>query len=83
MSLQKHFHRNEHWIVVSGSALVSIGAEEVFLKANQSTYIPMGQTHRLENPGIIPLVLIEVQMGEYLGEDDIVRLKDDYARESR
>ncbi|MDD7567598.1 MAG: mannose-1-phosphate guanylyltransferase/mannose-6-phosphate isomerase [Helicobacter sp.] len=83
LSLQKHFHRNEHWIVVSGSALVSIGAEEVFLKANQSTYIPMGQTHRLENPGIIPLVLIEVQMGEYLGEDDIVRLKDDYARESR
>lgn len=80
LSLQKHFHRNEHWIVVSGSAIVQIGEREVFLKANESTYIPMGASHRLENPGKIPLVLIEVQMGEYLGEDDIVRLEDDYKR---
>lgn len=81
LSLQKHFHRNEHWIVVSGSALVQIGEKEVFLKANESTYIPMGAPHRLENPGKIPLVLIEVQMGEYLGEDDIVRIEDDYKRQ--
>lgn len=81
LSLQKHHHRNEHWIVVSGSAIVQIGEETSFLKANESTYIPMGKVHRLENPGILPLVLIEVQMGEYLGEDDIVRLSDDYARE--
>lgn len=80
LSLQKHYHRNEHWIVVSGSALVSVGDEQRFLKANQSTYIPMGEKHRLENPGVLPLVLIEVQMGEYLGEDDIVRFDDDYAR---
>lgn len=80
LSLQKHFHRNEHWIIVNGSALVTINGKETFLKANQSTYIPMGQTNRLENPGIIPLVMIEVQVGEYLGEDDIVRLEDDYLR---
>ena len=80
LSLQKHHHRNEHWIVVSGSAIVTIGEKESFLKANESTYIPMGEVHRLENPGILPLVLIEVQMGEYLGEDDIVRLSDDYKR---
>ncbi|TLD97334.1 mannose-1-phosphate guanylyltransferase/mannose-6-phosphate isomerase [Helicobacter jaachi] len=80
LSLQKHYHRNEHWIVVSGSAYVSIGEQKSFLKANQSTYIPMGELHRLENPGVLPLVLIEVQMGEYLGEDDIVRLSDDYKR---
>ncbi len=81
LSLQKHYHRNEHWIVVSGSAIITIGEKESFLKANESTYIPMGEVHRLENPGILPLVLIEVQMGEYLGEDDIVRLSDDYQRE--
>lgn len=80
LSLQKHFHRNEHWIIVNGSALVQVGEKEIFLQTNQSTYIPMGQSHRLENPGKIPLVVIEVQMGEYLGEDDIVRLADDYAR---
>lgn len=80
LSLQKHHHRNEHWIVVSGSAIVTIGEKSSFLKANESTYIPMGCVHRLENPGILPLVLIEVQMGEYLGEDDIVRLSDDYKR---
>ena len=81
MSLQKHYHRNELGIVVSGSAIITIGEKESFLKANESTYIPMGEVHRLENPGILPLVLIEVQMGEYLGEDDIVRLSDDYQRE--
>ncbi|ANV98718.1 mannose-1-phosphate guanylyltransferase/mannose-6-phosphate isomerase [Helicobacter enhydrae] len=80
LSLQKHFHRNEHWIVVSGSALVTNGDEEMFLHSNQSTYIPMGSPHRLANPGKIDLVLIEVQMGEYVGEDDIVRLEDDFAR---
>lgn len=80
LSLQKHFHRNEHWIIVSGSAIVRIGDKEQFLNANQSTYIPAGELHRLENPAILPLVLIEVQMGEYLGEDDIVRVEDDYKR---
>ena len=80
LSLQKHFHRSEHWIVVSGSAVVTLGDEEFLLKANESTYIPMGQIHRLENPGKIDLVMIEVQVGEYLGEDDIVRLEDDFNR---
>ncbi|OHU82618.1 mannose-1-phosphate guanylyltransferase/mannose-6-phosphate isomerase [Helicobacter sp. CLO-3] len=80
LSLQKHFHRNEHWIIVNGSAIVRVGDQEIFLQSNQSTYIPMGQAHRLENPGKIPLVVIEVQMGEYLGEDDIVRMEDDYLR---
>lgn len=81
LSLQKHYHRNEHWIVVSGSALVQIEDKEIFLSPNQSTYIPMGYAHRLTNPGTIDLVMIEVQVGEYLGEDDIVRLSDDYARQ--
>lgn len=80
LSLQKHYHRNEHWIVVSGSALVKIGESEIFLQKNQSTYIPMGTPHRLENPGQIDLVMIEVQMGDYVGEDDIVRIEDDYHR---
>ena len=80
LSLQKHFHRNEHWVVVRGSAVVTLEGREFFLKANESTYIPMGHTHRLENPGKIELVMIEVQVGEYLGEDDIVRLEDDYRR---
>lgn len=80
LSLQKHYHRNEHWIVVSGSAIVQIDDKEIFLSPNQSTYIPMGHAHRLTNPGTIDLVMIEVQVGEYLGEDDIVRLDDDYAR---
>ena len=78
LSLQTHQHRNEHWIVVSGTAKVVCGEEESFLATNQSTYIPACTTHRLENPGTIPLVLIEVQSGEYLGEDDIVRLQSDY-----
>ena len=80
LSLQKHFHRNEHWVVVSGSAIVTLGEKEFFLKENESTYIPMGQVHRLENPGKIDLVMIEVQVGGYLGEDDIVRLEDDFNR---
>ena len=80
LSLQKHYHRNEHWIVVSGSAMVQIGDKEIFLRPNESTYIPMGTVHRLTNLGTIDLVMIEVQVGEYLGEDDIVRLDDDYAR---
>ncbi|MDO7253782.1 mannose-1-phosphate guanylyltransferase/mannose-6-phosphate isomerase [Helicobacter cappadocius] len=80
LSLQKHFHRNEHWVVVSGSANVKSGDKEIFLKANESTYIPMGQLHRLENQGKIDLVIIEIQVGEYLGEDDIVRIEDDFRR---
>lgn len=80
LSLQKHYHRNEHWIVVAGSAIVRIDDEEIFLKTNESTYIPMGVKHRLENKGKIDLVIIEVQVGEYLGEDDIVRFEDDYKR---
>jgi len=78
LSLQTHQHRNEHWIVVSGTAKVTCGSHESFLATNQSTYIPACTTHRLENPGTIPLVLIEVQSGEYLGEDDIVRIQSDY-----
>lgn len=80
LSLQKHFHRNEHWIVVSGTAIVRVGQSEKIVRANESTYIPMGETHRLLNPGKIDLVLIEAQVGEYLEEDDIVRLDDDFKR---
>ena len=80
LSLQMHHHRSEHWIVVSGTAKVNCGDREEILFSNQSTYVPQCTTHRLENPGVIPLVLIEVQNGEYLGEDDIVRFQDDYAR---
>ncbi len=80
LSLQMHHHRSEHWIVVSGTAKVVCGELEVMLSNNQSTYVPQCTSHRLENPGVIPLVLIEVQNGEYLGEDDIVRYQDDYAR---
>ncbi len=80
LSLQKHFHRSEHWIVTSGTAIVTVGDKETILKANESTYIPMGFVHRLENPGLIPLVIIEAQVGEYLKEDDIVRFEDDYNR---
>lgn len=80
LSLQKHFHRSEHWIVVSGTALVRVGDEEKMVKANESVYIPMGEKHRLENPGKIPLVLVEAQVGEYTGEDDIVRMEDDFKR---
>jgi len=80
LSLQKHFHRSEHWIVVSGTATVTRGEDEYLVRANESTYIPMGEIHRLENVGKIPLVMIEAQVGEYLGEDDIVRLSDDFKR---
>lgn len=80
LSLQKHFHRNEHWIVVSGSACVNVGDRELFLQSNESTYIPMGTPHRLSNQGKLDLVMIEVQVGEYVGEDDIVRLEDDFHR---
>lgn len=80
LSLQMHHHRSEHWIVVSGTAKVVCGDKEQMVYSNQSTYVPCGTSHRLENPGVIPLVLIEVQNGEYLGEDDIVRYQDDYSR---
>ena len=80
LSVQMHHHRAEHWIVVSGTAQVTIGEKEFLVTENQSTYIPVGQVHCLENPGVIPLELIEVQSGSYLGEDDIVRLKDQYGR---
>ena len=80
LSLQMHHHRAEHWIVVKGTAKVVMGDQENILSENQSTYIPLGVTHRLENPGVIPLELIEVQSGSYLGEDDIVRFEDIYGR---
>jgi mannose-1-phosphate guanylyltransferase/mannose-6-phosphate isomerase len=80
LSLQMHHHRAEHWIVVSGTAEVTRGDETILLSENQSTYIPLGVTHRLRNPGVLPLELIEVQSGSYLGEDDIVRLEDTYGR---
>ena len=80
LSLQKHFHRNEHWIVVSGTATVTVDGETKLLRPNESTYIKMGQVHRLENDGKIDLVMIEVQVGEYTGEDDIVRIEDIYSR---
>ena len=80
LSLQKHFHRNEHWIVLSGTATVTVGKNKKLVRANESVYIPMGKKHRLENEGKIDLVLIEVQVGEYLEEDDIVRYEDDYKR---
>ena len=80
LSLQMHHHRAEHWIVVSGTARVTRGEEEFILSENESTYIPLGVTHRLENPGTIPLKIIEVQSGTYLGEDDIVRFEDKYGR---
>jgi mannose-1-phosphate guanylyltransferase/mannose-1-phosphate guanylyltransferase/mannose-6-phosphate isomerase len=80
LSLQKHFHRAEHWVVVSGTALVQRDAEQILLRENESVYLPLGCIHRMENPGMIPLVLIEVQSGSYLGEDDIVRFEDNYGR---
>jgi mannose-1-phosphate guanylyltransferase/mannose-6-phosphate isomerase len=80
LSLQKHFHRAEHWVVVRGTALVERDGESTLLRENESIYIPIGASHRLENPGKLPLHLIEVQSGAYLGEDDIVRLADNYGR---
>ena len=81
LSSQLHHHRYEHWVVVSGTARVENGDQTILLRENESTYIPLGTTHRLENPGVIPLELIEVQIGSYLGEDDIVRFDDEYGRE--
>jgi mannose-1-phosphate guanylyltransferase / mannose-6-phosphate isomerase len=80
LSLQKHFHRSEHWVVVRGTAEVTIGDKVVLVHENESIYVPMGAEHRLANPGKIPLELIEVQVGSYLGEDDIVRIEDVYRR---
>jgi mannose-1-phosphate guanylyltransferase/mannose-6-phosphate isomerase len=80
LSLQKHHHRAEHWIVVSGTAEVTNGDKVILLTENQSTYIPLGEVHRLANPGKVPLEIIEVQSGSYLGEDDIVRFEDTYGR---
>ncbi|WP_439579557.1 mannose-1-phosphate guanylyltransferase/mannose-6-phosphate isomerase [Elioraea sp.] len=80
LSLQKHFHRAEHWVVVNGTALVTRDAETLMVRENESVYLPLGCVHRLENPGKIPLALIEVQSGPYLGEDDIVRIEDVYGR---
>lgn len=80
LSLQMHYHRSEHWIVVSGMARVVNGESETLVNTNESTYIPAGHKHRLENPGLLPLVMIEVQSGAYLGEDDIVRFDDIYGR---
>jgi mannose-1-phosphate guanylyltransferase len=80
LSLQMHYHRSEHWVVVSGAAKVVNGERELFVRTNESTYIPAGHRHRLENPGKVDLVMIEVQSGSYLGEDDIVRFDDNYGR---
>ena len=81
LSLQKHFHRAEHWVVVRGTAEIVVGAETRMVHENEFVYIPIGSLHRLANPGKIPLELIEVQVGSYLGEDDIVRVKDEYGRD--
>jgi mannose-1-phosphate guanylyltransferase/mannose-6-phosphate isomerase len=80
LSLQKHGYRAEHWVVVKGKAQVTCGKKTFQLIENQSTYIPLGEIHRLENIGDIPLEIIEIQTGDYLGEDDIVRIEDDYKR---
>jgi mannose-1-phosphate guanylyltransferase/mannose-6-phosphate isomerase len=80
LSLQKHHHRSEHWIVVRGAARVTVDDLVKIVHENESIYIPIGATHRMENPGKIPLELIEVQTGSYLGEDDIIRIEDDYQR---
>jgi mannose-1-phosphate guanylyltransferase/mannose-6-phosphate isomerase len=80
LSLQKHHHRAEHWVVVGGTAEITLDEKVVLLSENQSLYVPLGVRHRLKNPGLIPLVMIEVQSGAYLGEDDIVRYKDEYGR---
>ena len=82
LSLQKHHHRAEHWVVVTGTAEITNGDQKLLLSENQSTYIPLGEVHRLANPGTIPLEIIEVQSGSYLGEDDIVRFEDHYGRKS-
>lgn len=83
LSLQKHHHRAEHWVVVCGTAKVQCGEDVKLMGPNESVYIPLGTVHRLENPGLVPLFLVEVQSGDYLGEDDIVRLEDVYERETK
>jgi len=80
LSMQKHSHRAEHWIVVKGTAEITCGDKVIVLTENQSTYIPLGEVHRLANRGSVPLEIIEVQSGSYLGEDDIVRFADAYGR---
>jgi mannose-6-phosphate isomerase-like protein (cupin superfamily) len=80
LSLQSHVHRSEHWIVVEGTARVTVDDDIRLVSENQSIYIPLGAVHRMENPGKVPMVLIEVQTGTYLGEDDIIRYEDLYAR---
>ncbi|HEC85586.1 MAG TPA: cupin domain-containing protein, partial [Thioploca sp.] len=82
LSLQMHYHRSEHWVVVKGTARITRGDETFILTENQSTYIPLGVKHRLENMGKLPLEIIEVQSGSYLGEDDIVRFEDVYGRDT-
>ncbi|MEW6107723.1 MAG: mannose-1-phosphate guanylyltransferase/mannose-6-phosphate isomerase [Nitrospirota bacterium] len=83
LSLQKHYHRSEHWVVVKGTAKVMIGDKEIFIHENESAYVPKSTLHRLENPGKVPLEIIEVQNGEYVGEDDIERVDDVYGREKK
>jgi mannose-1-phosphate guanylyltransferase / mannose-6-phosphate isomerase len=83
LSLQKHAHRAEHWVIVKGTARITRGDDVFTLTENESTYIPIGAVHRIENPGTEPLQIIEVQSGGYLGEDDIVRLDDTYGRKGR
>jgi len=80
LSLQMHYHRSEHWVVVSGTAMVTNGDKQMLVRTNESTFIPAGHKHRLENPGKLDLVMIEVQSGGYVGEDDIVRFEDKYGR---
>jgi len=83
LSLQIHYHRSEHWVVVKGTAKVTIGDRVMFVHENESVYVPKLTPHRLENPGKVPLEIIEIQSGEYLGEDDIVRLEDIYGRNNK
>lgn len=80
LSLQKHLHRSEHWVVVSGTATCTVGDKVFYVRPNESTYIQIGEVHRLQNEGNLPLVIVEVQVGEYTGEDDIIRIEDDYKR---
>ena len=79
-SLQMHYHRAEHWIIVRGTAEITIGNEKRLISENESVYVPLGTKHRIKNPGTLPLEFIEVQTGAYLGEDDIVRFEDNYGR---
>ena len=82
LSLQKHHHRAEHWVVVSGTAMIECDGKEKLLTENESTYIPIGAKHRLSNQGSEPLLLVEIQSGSYLGEDDIIRYADNYGRQN-